>query len=55
MTECSCTQLEYHWSSTSYADIPNFAWAVNFNVGDVAAYEKIRDIEYPVRAVRGGL
>jgi len=55
VTTCSCTQLDYYWTSTSYADIPNFAWAVNCNVGDVSAFEKIPDIEYAVRAVRGGV
>ena len=55
VTVCSCTALDAYWSSTTYADSPSFAWAVNFNVGDVNAFEKIPDIEFPVRAVRGGV
>jgi hypothetical protein len=52
---CSCTQLDYYWTSTTYQDLPTFAWAVDCNTGIVNAFEKIPDIKYPVRAVRGGL
>jgi hypothetical protein len=57
VTSCSCTQLTYYWSSTTYQDPGNTdnAWAVNFSLGDVNANLKIPDNQYGVRAVRGGL
>jgi hypothetical protein len=55
VTTCSCTQLDYYWTSTTYQSIPTFAWAVDCNKGIVNAFEKISVIKYPVRAVRGGL
>jgi len=60
VSACSCAlsaQADYFWSSTSYVDSPDLAWAVNFNVGDVNAFDKGRTvpIRYSVRAVRGGL
>ena len=51
---CSCTQLGYYWSSTTYQDLPAFAWAVDGNVGIVNAFEK-GVVKSGVRAVRGGL
>jgi hypothetical protein len=54
VSTCSCTQLKYYWSSTTYHDVPTFAWAVDGNVGIVNAFEKAV-IKYDVRAVRGGL
>lgn len=55
---CSCAlseQHDYEWTSTTYQDIPASAWAVNFNVGDVNAFEKGLDGQCGLRAVRGGL
>jgi uncharacterized protein DUF1566 len=54
-TACSCTQLDYYWSSTSYQDptLAGFAWNVDFNVGFVRAFEKTLPV-YFVRAVRSG-
>lgn len=55
VTTCSCTQLMgSYWSSTTYQDVPTFAWAVDGNVGIVNAFEKGVVKNY-VRAVRGGL
>lgn len=54
LTTCSCTQLGYYWSSTTYQDLPTFAWAVDGNVGIVNAFEK-GVVKSSVRAVRGGL
>jgi hypothetical protein len=54
VTTCSCTQLAYYWSSTTYQDLPTFAWAVDGNVGIVNGFEK-GVVKNPVRAVRGGL
>jgi hypothetical protein len=61
VTTCSCTVLEYYWSSTTIADVsnPGFAWNVDFNYGYVNAYDKTQGAipaagSY-VRAVRGGL
>lgn len=53
VTTCSCTQLDYYWSSTTEQDLPNFAWNVDFNVGAVNGFEK--SLTFYVRAVRGGL
>jgi len=54
---CSCTRLGYYWSSTSYQDLAAFAWAVDFNVGIINAFDKGSGapIQYAVRAVRSGL
>jgi len=49
----SCTAAYVYWSSTSYANFPDFAWYVNFYAGDVEAnYKSLNSIF--VRAVRGG-
>jgi uncharacterized protein DUF1566 len=55
VTECSCTQLNFYWSSTSYQDPTQagFAWNVDFNTGIVNAFDKTLPV-YFVRAVRGG-
>jgi hypothetical protein len=53
VTTCSCTQLGYYWSSTTYQDLPTFAWAVDGNAGIVNAFGKGVVKNY-VRAVRGG-
>ena len=59
VTQCSCTQklqlqYDYTWTSTTYQKLPSFAWAVNFDVGDVSFGEKA-ELRLGVRAVRGGL
>jgi hypothetical protein len=48
---CSCTQSEYHWSSTTYW-LPDRAWFVSF--GDGLANDFDKGAMFPVRAVRGG-
>ena len=53
VTTCSCTQSNDYWSSTTYQDIPNDAWFVNFSYGGDSANSKSSN--YYVRAVRGGL
>jgi len=53
VTSCSCTQSGYHWSSSSYAYSPNYAWFVTFYHGLDGASSKTN--MYYVRAVRGGL
>jgi hypothetical protein len=56
VTTCSCTQLNFYWSSTTYEDIPTNAWAVDGNTGRVTAYQKYNPpIPLYVRALRGGL
>jgi len=53
---CSCTQLDFYWSSTAYKDIPTYAWAVDGNTGRVTAFAKYNPpIALYARAVRGGL
>ncbi|HVN83268.1 MAG TPA: DUF1566 domain-containing protein [Candidatus Binatia bacterium] len=56
VTECSCTAFDgiFYWSSTTQQDLPTFAWAVDFNEGNVVSYEK-GVVPLHVRAVRGGL
>jgi len=58
VTTCSCTQLDYYWSSTTYVASPASAWAVDANLGSVDAFCKLFGAapggSY-VRAVRGGL
>lgn len=43
---------EFYWSSTSVVYGPSSAWTVNFDVGEVGAFDKFG--AFPVRAVRGG-
>lgn len=50
---CSCTASGDYWSSTTYRDLPGYAWFVLFNAGYVFASDKSSGIG--VRAVRGGL
>jgi hypothetical protein len=47
---CSCTVLDYYWSVRTLADLPDFAWNVDFNYGYVNGFEKA--LSYSVRAVR---
>jgi len=49
---CSCTAMDSYWSSTTYADSPQRAWVVGFNLGLIGDMSKNEDL--PVRAVRGG-
>ncbi len=47
---------EFYWSSTSYADAPDDAWGIGFNVGGVYIRPKLGDFDFSfnyVRAVRG--
>lgn len=53
VTTCSCTFMDYYWSSTSFQDGPGNAWLVGVEDGDVN-YAFKSNIYY-VRAVRGGL
>lgn len=50
---CSCTQLDVYWTSTTFHDLPEFAWTVDGNLGAVNWFEKALPLY--VRAVRGGL
>ena len=47
------TQSYFYWSSSSYANFPNYAWLVYFYDGD--GYPFIKTYNLYVRAVRGGL
>lgn len=49
---CSCTNSDLYWSSTTYAQSPDFAWYVYFVDGNVLANQKTNG-GY-VRAVRSG-
>jgi len=49
---CSCTVSSYYWSSSSYANGPQFAWFVGFFDGGVFVGFKTNGIY--VRAVRAG-
>jgi Protein of unknown function (DUF1566) len=49
----SCTAPNRYWSSTTMADIPAAAWAVNFNSGGVDPWDKGAFTRH-VRAVRRG-
>jgi hypothetical protein len=46
------TAAAAHWSSTSIATLPNFAWHVDFGNGIVMGFNK--GVGFRVRAVRGG-
>jgi hypothetical protein len=46
------TMSSVYWSSTTYANSTNGAWAVNFYYGNDDSYDK-DEINYQVRAVRG--
>ena len=52
VTTCSCTQSDFHWSSTTYQLTPANAWGVNFSAGLQFAVTK-NNSEF-VRGVRGG-
>jgi hypothetical protein len=47
---CSCTVFDYYWSVPTLADLPGFAWNVDFNYGYVNGFDKT--LSYAVRAVR---
>jgi hypothetical protein len=49
---CSCTQSNYYWSSTTYQNVPGYAWYVYYYDGYVNGTNKHN--YYYVRAVRGG-
>jgi len=49
---CSCTVPDFYWSSSTYANLPNFAWYVDFSDGNTVWLTKNDD--FRVRAVRGG-
>jgi hypothetical protein len=51
--ECSCTQPDYYWTSTSYDLSPDEAWYVDFYDGYTESTTK-SDPDTYVRAVRGG-
>ena len=51
-TACSCTVRDTYWSDTASVDLPDNAWAVEFNRGVVTLYDMTLDLH--VRAVRGG-
>jgi hypothetical protein len=53
VTACSCTQLDYYWSSTTDESNPINAWAVDANIGSVNPGDK--SLPFYVRAVRGGV
>ena len=50
---CSCTQPDVYWASSTYVDLPSYAWMVYFYDGGVSAAAKAG--AFGVRAVRGGL
>ena len=52
VTDCSCTQPGFYWTSTSAAPFPGNAWLIGFYVGDVSLDSTSNS--YFVRGVRGG-
>lgn len=50
---CSCTQGVEHWTSSSYVDFPDSAWALGFFDGAADPLGK-SSTQCRVRAVRGG-
>lgn len=50
---CSCTVPGVYWTSSTYVNVPSFAWGVFFNDGVVSGRPKDGALEL-VRAVRGG-
>jgi cysteine-rich repeat protein len=54
VTTCSCTESNFYWSSSSYANSPpGYAWSVSF--GDGVADKSYKALVFLfVRAVRGG-
>jgi hypothetical protein len=52
VTECSCTQPNGYWSSTSRHTGSHVAWTVHFSGGYVRTSNKLNT--YYIRAVRGG-
>lgn len=51
-TMCSCTNFDYYWATPGLADLPDSAWAVDFNYGLINGFDKTLPLY--VRAVRGG-
>jgi hypothetical protein len=51
-TDCSCTDSDEYWTSTTFPDFPAHAYAVFFRLGLVNDRVKTRTLR--VRAVRGG-
>ncbi len=51
---CSCTMPDYegYWTSTAYAPVPGYSWALSFYDGSNMF---MQDVLLHVRAVRGGL
>ncbi len=47
---CSCTNIDYAWATPTLADLPDTAWAVDFNYGYANGF--LKTIPYGVRAVR---
>jgi len=52
VTTCSCTSTGYHWTSTTLASNPPFAFVMTFSVGESSFANK--GFTAVVRAVRGG-
>jgi hypothetical protein len=52
LTNCSCTQAGYYWSSTTQLSQSTFAWHVSFLKG--TTYPRAKTELAYVRAVRGG-
>ena len=52
VTACNCTVDAQHWSSTTFAGDPTFAWDADFLLGFVLITDK--GFSNSVRAVRGG-
>jgi len=53
VVNCSCTALEYYWSTTTVEGLPDDALSVDFNYGLVNPYTKTIGDFLRVRAVRG--
>ncbi len=53
VTTCSCSPPELFWTSTTFSEDPELAWAVNFADGSVVTHHKAASSKW-VRAVRGG-
>jgi len=51
----SCTAGSWYWSSSSYANVPDRAWVIDFANGGVSLAFKSSNSLVFVRAVRGGL
>ena len=47
---CTCTAMNYYWTSTTFADFPSNAYAIHFNLGLVG--DQPKEHHFFVRAVR---